>query len=243
MRAEDAGKRGGHAVDLRLLLAGNACLGKLLQRGPDDRPGGIKDKKRHDDGADRVDKTQFREETGQRNGKRGGNRADGVAPVMPGVGLHRARMQGYGFRTGPAKQHFLGNNGKGGNRERESGGPVFRTMAERADSIPGQSDGNGGKRDADERRNERLDAGVSVRMLPIGRRGPVFHTENYGQVGHEVGQAVHGIGEQGLTMEKHPAHGLGYGQEDVQYHSHDRDKPHGMDRLCIMFRFRRHRQI
>ena len=112
---------------------------------------------------------------------------------------------------------------------------MLRTMTDRADGVPCQTDSHRGKRDTDERRNERLDAAVSVRMLPIGRRGPVFHTEDHRQVGHEVGQAVHGVGEQSLTVEKHPARGLGNGQNDVQCHPDDRDELHGSDCLQILF--------
>jgi hypothetical protein len=75
-------------------------------------------------------------------------------------------------------------------------------------------------------RDQGLDAPMAVRMVLVGRRRPVPHPEDHGDVGDRIGEAVESIGEHGLTVADDACRRLGRGEYEVAEQTDPPDTTH-----------------
>ena len=104
---------------------------------------------------------------------------------------------------------------------------------EQAGGVRAQLKRGDRERDRDEHGHKRLDLAVSVWMVLVGRRHPVPHAEDDGQVGNEVGRGMHRVRHKRARREHHATDGLRHGNGDVHRHSRVRHPPRPPHFLCL----------
>ena len=228
----DAGDIAGKRLD-RGGLAADFSVNELLKRRIGDLPRDMEDEQRDKNRANRVHPCKRRPDMRDDDRDGDGDRADGVRPVVPGVGLERGGGDLPRDAACPAKQPFLrGDRDKRDKKRRE---PRNRRLArdERADGVCAKFVGDDDKRDRDEERHQRLDLAVPVGMLFIGGSRPIAHAKYHRKVRHQVGERMHCVSEQRLRREHDANAALQHRNRDVDGHADVCDAPNLVDSLVF----------
>ena len=220
MRVADVGEGGDDVEYLALLLLGEGGFHQFVEALLEQSPRHAQDEEGHDDGGQGVeDRPAVAEEDGAADAHEGAEGGEGVAAVMPGVGLDGGRVEGTATAHGVLVDKLFQHHGDHGGPERQhAGGGEDATPApedEGFDALVADAHGHQGQGEADEGGGKGLVLAVAVAVAAVfGLAADADEEEHHG-VGEEVREGMDGVGGHGGAVAEEAGDELEDGQEDV----------------------------
>ena len=118
--------------------------------------------------------------------------------MVPGVGFQRRRLDPPRDTPGPVVKRLLGEDGNESAGRGHQAGNLVRSVDQGLNRMLSEFPCDEGQGDCDEQGDERLDLAVAVGVLLVGRRDPVAHAEDDGEVGHQVRDGVNRVRDESL---------------------------------------------
>jgi hypothetical protein len=198
LRAGDAGGEVADAVDD--ILAGGA-IHEFVEGGAKQMPAVPGNDTGGDDGGDVVGGfVAFAADEGNGNADGGAKRGDGVAAMMPGIGMDSGAVDGFGFLGNEAIEALLDDYDDDQYHQRKGFGRLALAGEEFAGRIEGDSSGSQQQHGGDDGGGNGLGLAVTVGMIFIGWNLSDHHCAPDHDGAEDIGERFDGIGNERVRM-------------------------------------------
>ena len=213
-------------------------VGQFAETAVQQVPGHFNQHGAHHDGGQRIQQGAFfAQEDGSADTQGCADGGKGVAPVVPGIGQHGGRIQAAGSRCRITIEDFFHQNGQQGCPEGQAPGHGKGLAVQGGEDFhqTGGDDPHGGTHqgDADEKGGQGLVFPMTVIVRGILRLGADAHENHYHDIGQEIGEGMHRIGNHGAASAQDAGGEFKGHQQQVPQGS---DKRHPADLLFAVHR-------
>ena len=218
MHAQHTGRAAQRAGDgLDLLLVGGA-VGQVTQCIPGKAPAHATDHEADDQRGYRVQDGVAQQVAAYAQCHH--QRRGGVRTGMPGIGDQQTGFDALGDRQHVAKQRFLGD-------QRDQRHPQRRHLhlghagrrLQLVHGRPQHADPDGQQNRAQRQRGGGFKALVAIGMVGVGLLAGLMARQQHDEVGQQVGQRMHAVGDQALRMRHQAGQDLCAAQAHVDHHA------------------------